>query len=181
MHRVFPVLMLALGFTVGGSIAVAYSAGAINFDGDVVVGGAVTIQDGTQGVGKVFTSDSVGKGSWETSPDTNAATLCAAGEFLNGDGTCDPVPVVPSSSRFTQCDTNTDGGIDNAEFLYWLLMNGVSETIDGLTTPTTFADDVEAGATSSNFNGVVDTTDELAFANFILTVTDSTFPVCKVF
>lgn len=67
MHRTFPVLMLALGFIVGTSIAVAYSAGAINFDGDVIVDGTVTIQDGTQGDGKVFTSDGTGTGSWQTS------------------------------------------------------------------------------------------------------------------
>jgi hypothetical protein len=28
----------------------------------------------------------------DTDTNTNAATLCSAGQFLNGDGTCDPVP-----------------------------------------------------------------------------------------
>ena len=65
MNKVFLVLMLVLGFVAGTSVAVAYASGVIDLVGDVVVDGAVTIQDGTEGLGKVFTSDSVGTGSWQ--------------------------------------------------------------------------------------------------------------------
>ena len=65
MNRVFPVLMLALGLVVGSSITIAYAAGTIELLGDVLVNGALTIQDGTEGLGKVFTSDSGGTGSWQ--------------------------------------------------------------------------------------------------------------------
>ena len=65
MNRVFPVLMLTLGLVVGSSIAIAYAAGTIDLLGDVLVDGTLTIQDGTQGFGKVFTSDSGGTGSWQ--------------------------------------------------------------------------------------------------------------------
>jgi len=60
-----PVLFLALGLVAVTSVTVAYANGAIDFVGDIFVDGAVTIQDGTEGLGKVFTSDSVGTGSWQ--------------------------------------------------------------------------------------------------------------------
>ena len=50
---------------VSGTCAAGNSIRAINVDGSVIC---------------------------EPDTDTNAATLCAAGQFLNGDGTCDPVP-----------------------------------------------------------------------------------------
>jgi len=63
-----PVLFLALGLVAGTSVAVAYANGAIDLFGDVLVDGTLTIQDGTEGLGKVFTSDSVGTGSWQDPP-----------------------------------------------------------------------------------------------------------------
>ena len=39
MHRTFPVLMLALGFIVGGSLGGAYALGVITFDGDFQLNG----------------------------------------------------------------------------------------------------------------------------------------------
>ena len=74
MNRVFPVLMLALGLVVGSSITIAYAAGTIELLGDVLVNGALTIQDGTEGLGKVFTSDSGGTGSWQNNPSDDTYT-----------------------------------------------------------------------------------------------------------
>ena len=68
MNKVIPVLMLVLGFVVGTSVGVAYAIGVIDLVGDVVVDGTLTIQDGTQGFGKVFTSDVAGTGSWQDIP-----------------------------------------------------------------------------------------------------------------
>ena len=94
MHRVFPVLMLVLGFVVGTSVAVAYAQGVIDLMGDVVVDGTLTIQDGTQGLGKVFTSDSVGGGSWQGIP---------------GDGDSDPTNELQSLSLAGQDLTISSG------------------------------------------------------------------------
>jgi len=66
MNRVFPVLMLVLGFVAGTSVAVAYANGGIDMFADVFIDGTLTVQDGTEGVGKVFTSDGAGTGSWQT-------------------------------------------------------------------------------------------------------------------
>ena len=68
MHRTFPVLMLVLGFVVGSSVAVAYATLGIDLFGDVFIDGSLTVQDGTEGLGKVFTSDSAGTGSWQPNP-----------------------------------------------------------------------------------------------------------------
>jgi len=68
MHRTFPVLMLVLGFVAGTSVAVAYAAGGIDMFADVFIDGTLTVQDGTEGFGKVFTSDGAGTGSWQISP-----------------------------------------------------------------------------------------------------------------
>ena len=94
MHRVFPVLMLVLGFVAGTSVAVAYAQGVIDLIGDVVVDGTLTIQDGTQGLGKVFTSDSVGGGSWQGIP---------------GDGDSDPTNELQSLSLAGQDLTISSG------------------------------------------------------------------------
>jgi len=65
LNKVFPVLMLALVFVVGSSVAVAYATLGIDLFGDVFIDGSLTVKDGTEGLGKVFTSDSVGTGSWQ--------------------------------------------------------------------------------------------------------------------
>jgi len=57
-----------LGFIVGTSVAIAYAAGGIDMFADVFIDGTLTVQDGTQGFGKVFTSDGAGTGSWQTIP-----------------------------------------------------------------------------------------------------------------
>jgi hypothetical protein len=54
----------------------------------------------------------------QTDTDTNAATLCASGYFLNGDGSCDPVADVTEvlgsfSSYFI---SNTGGGSSNHDY-----------------------------------------------------------------
>ena len=68
MHRTFPIMMLALGLVVGSSVAVAYANGGIDMFADVFIDGTLTVQDGTEGFGKVFTSDGIGKGSWQDIP-----------------------------------------------------------------------------------------------------------------
>lgn len=66
LKRVTPLLiLLVLGFVVGASIA---AAGVVGVDGDLEVSGSVRIQDGTEGAGRLFTSDSVGSGSWQPNP-----------------------------------------------------------------------------------------------------------------
>ena len=46
MNKVFPVLMLVLGFVAGTSVTIAYAGGIIDLVGAVVVDGTLTIQDG---------------------------------------------------------------------------------------------------------------------------------------
>jgi len=84
-----PVLFLALGLVVVTSVTVAYASGVIDLVGDVVVIGAVTIQDGTEGLGKVFTSDSVGTGSWQD-PAPTGLMQTPIGTVLSYAGTTAP-------------------------------------------------------------------------------------------
>jgi hypothetical protein len=52
-----------------------------------------------------------GAACFEAAPDTdtNAGTICAAGEFLNGDGTCDAVPVDTNAGTVCSAGQYLDG------------------------------------------------------------------------
>jgi hypothetical protein len=58
--------------------------------------------DGACTVGSMIRAINV-DGSVVCGPDTNATTICAGGQFLNGDGSCDPVVVDTNTNAATIC------------------------------------------------------------------------------
>ncbi len=63
----------------------------ITLAGDVFIDGALTVQDGTQGSGKVFTSDGAGTGSWQD----NVADLSTLNTYRNRS---DEVLIAPNTA-----------------------------------------------------------------------------------
>ena len=78
--------------------------------GDVLIDGTLTVQDGTQGIGKVFTSDSIGQGSWQEMPNA------ASPRFYTIVETTDPIlPGSEGNVFLVSCDSE-DVAVDSIFF-----------------------------------------------------------------
>ena len=82
-----------LFFTGGGAVANErmritstgnVGIGTTNPTTKLTVNGSITIADGTQGVGKVLTSDADGKASWGAGEGSLAGKTCPSGQAVNG-------------------------------------------------------------------------------------------------
>ena len=99
--------------------------------------------DGACTVGSMIRAINV-DGSVVCGPDTNATTICAGGQFLNGDGSCDPVVV------------DTDTTLSDGEVDAFVANNGYGD-ITGITTSSNSG--LSGGVTSGTATLSVDPTD----------------------